>query len=93
MAKHRQIFYTKCLKALSFMIDMTDMIEYISCACFLFCVNSNFPMAPLPSDKGREKEDKSSCRRCACKFSSKKSQRGGRPRKDLTKERGRAGHL
>ena len=35
----------------------------------VFCVNSNSPMAPLPSDTGREKEDKLCCHRCACKFS------------------------
>ena len=52
----------------------------------IFCVNSNSPMALLPSDTGREKEDKWCCHRCACKVSTKKSHQWGKNRgTDLTK--------
>ena len=52
----------------------------------IFCVNSNSLMALLPSDTGREKEDKWCCHRCACKVSTKKSHQWGKNRgTDLTK--------
>ena len=52
----------------------------------IFSVNSNSPMVRLPSDTGREKEDKWCCQRCACEVSTKKSQQWGKSRgTDLTK--------